>query len=222
MASINISKKVLDIRNQKGYSQQKISDILGISRSFLSEVENGLAIPGHTFLLSFYKYLNVNINWLLTDRGEQYIEKETVVNDISQSSGERLKNIRKILKLTQQKMAIKLHITQGFLSSVESDRFSMGAEFLYELNRQLNVNINWLLAGDGPMFLSGLKLAAPVSPDVVDDSSHEERTNKLLEMIAVLGKDMTEEQLRDVLKYTEEKKRLSELEELTKGIKKHA
>lgn len=222
MSKLHIAERILKIRKDKGFSQKKIFEISGINQGFLSEVEQNKAVPGSNFLLLFHAKFDVNINWLLKGEGEPYNVKKSRGLDDDLTPGERVKKIRDFFNLTQDGFGKKLSVNHSFISRIEKNNSAMGAEFLYELSNQFNVNINWLLAGDGPMFLSGLRLVDPVDPNVADSSTTEERTNKLLEMIAVLGKDMTEEQLRDVLKYAEEKKRLGELEELTKNNNKRA
>jgi len=158
MSTEKISIRLLELRNIKGFSQQKFSEILGIGRSFLSEIESQKTLPGQKLFSSLCKLMDININWVLTGEGSMYIENKPQKIEDGLTTGERLKKIRKTLKLTQDEFAKKIYSTHGFVSSVENSRFTMGAEFLYELNRQFNVNINWLLAGVGTMFLMPDKL----------------------------------------------------------------
>ena len=161
------AERISKIRTDKGFSQQNFSKISGLNQSFLSKVERNKAVPSSEFLLVFYKLFNADLNWVLTGDGEPYADKKSRGTDDNLMPGARLKKCRKLLNITQDELAKKIHSTHGFISSAETGRFTMGAEFLYELNRQLNVNINWLLAGDGPMFLNAERPAtvAGAPPD---------------------------------------------------------
>jgi transcriptional regulator with XRE-family HTH domain len=69
--------------------------------------------------------------------------------------GERLKNIRWVLKLNQKQMAEKLELTQSAISAVEKGiSKSLSGDNLAKLLIEFNVNINWLLSGEGEMFNS--------------------------------------------------------------------
>lgn len=71
------------------------------------------------------------------------------------TQGERLKDLRLVLKLNQQQMASKLGITQSAISAVEKGiSGSLSGENLTKLLIEYNVNANWLLAGKGEMFNS--------------------------------------------------------------------
>ena len=68
--------------------------------------------------------------------------------------GERLKQARKALNLSQEKMAKELGTSAGYISEIESGKKkSPGSEFLASLLGRFNLNINWLLNGEGEMFV---------------------------------------------------------------------
>jgi len=170
MGKNNLHKRLINIRKNKKFSQQIISKITGINQSFLSKVEQGKSIPGSDFLLVFYAKLNVNINWLLTGAGEIYLENKSRNGD-DLTLGERAKKIRDYFNFTQDEFGKKLNVDHSFISRIEKRNSSMGAELLYELNLQFNVNINWLLAGDGPMFLNAERPATAATPQSDPDGA---------------------------------------------------
>jgi transcriptional regulator with XRE-family HTH domain len=67
--------------------------------------------------------------------------------------GSRFKEIRKQLGFSQSEFAEIINISQGFLSDLEKDKKICGSNVLLELKKNFNININWLLAGYGDMFL---------------------------------------------------------------------
>jgi len=71
--------------------------------------------------------------------------------------GDRIKEVRSKLKLSQQELAAKLGISQGHLSEVERGMRKPGGEMLNALKHTFNVSLDWLFTGEGGMF-SGPKV----------------------------------------------------------------
>lgn len=68
------------------------------------------------------------------------------------TQGERLKNIRRKLGLSQAELGEKLGFSKQYLSNIEADRNLMNNDKLVKLLVDFNVNINYLLAGVGEVF----------------------------------------------------------------------
>lgn len=111
--------------------------------------------------------------------------------------GERIKWLRKSKNLTQQAFAAALNSSSGYISEIESDKKMPGGDFFLSLKREFNVDLNWLLSGDDNLF------ASEASPPYGKTDLVTEKINQHLNA-------MSEDQKRDVLKYTEEKKLLAE------------
>jgi len=67
----------------------------------------------------------------------------------------RLKQIRVAINLQQGEFADKLGIHQQQLSKYERGENKPSYDFFIKLGEIFNVNINWLLTGQGSMFLPG-------------------------------------------------------------------
>jgi transcriptional regulator with XRE-family HTH domain len=99
------------------------------------------------------------------------------MEDNKESINDRVKIVRKTLKMTQQVFAIKLGIHGGSLSVIESGRTDVTKQNIYlictpgRLKEGKTVNEDWLRTGAGDMFLS------PSSPDgrpkLYDENSNE-------------------------------------------------
>lgn len=70
------------------------------------------------------------------------------------SIGKRIKEIRNALNLTSAGLANRLEIPVRTIGSYERDEVPPGPKFLLALMEKLYVNINWLLSGQGNMFIS--------------------------------------------------------------------
>ena len=66
--------------------------------------------------------------------------------------GERIKEVRMKLRLSQQELASELGISQGHLSEVERGIRKPGGEMLNALKHKFNVSLDWLFTGEGMMF----------------------------------------------------------------------
>ena len=64
---IQISNRLKDIRKDKNITLQELSDIAGISKGMLSQVENNRTIPSLTVFLNLMKALKVDFNDFFRD-----------------------------------------------------------------------------------------------------------------------------------------------------------
>lgn len=78
-------------------------------------------------------------------------KKSIIPNNIL---GDRIKEIRKINNLTQADFANVLGTSTPYISEIEANKYIPGGEFFHSLNQIYKVNINWLLTGEGDIFIS--------------------------------------------------------------------
>ena len=62
--------------------------------------------------------------------------------------GERVREVRERLTLTQEELAARSGISKGFLSDVENDKSSPGAEYLLRIANALGASVDYLLKGE--------------------------------------------------------------------------
>ena len=63
-------------------------------------------------------------------------------------------DIRKKLGLNQIEFADKLETSQNLISKYEQGKVELPFKIINNLNKVFNININWLLTGNGSMFES--------------------------------------------------------------------
>lgn len=71
---------------------------------------------------------------------------------------ERIKKIRKILKLNQAELGRNLNIDKSSMSKIETGRLNLNYEGLQKLHQLYSVNLNWLLCGKGKLFIEGYNI----------------------------------------------------------------
>lgn len=141
--------------------------------------------------------------------------------------GERLKKLRKEKGLSQKELASLLETSQGYISDIEKGIKKPGSDFLISLKRLLKVDLNWFLADEGMVPEAGSvghewpQTTKGQTQDGFVKGVHERFVliqepeihihPKTLRTINEILTQMTEEQKKDVLKYVEERKLLSEL-----------
>ena len=67
--------------------------------------------------------------------------------------GDRIKILRKKLRITQKKMAEKLEISQAYLSDIENGKMEANAKTLFGLSKNFGVRMLWLMDGIGEIFV---------------------------------------------------------------------
>ena len=131
---------------------------------------------------------------------------------------ERLKIFRESLGLTQEEFAKKLNTTQAVISNYERGARIPTADFLNRLTETFHLNINWLLTGEGPMFREKEVRKEEEPPPSREDSSEglspellRALSHPTIRSIALMLSEMSEEDIKEILKRVEEKATLKRL-----------
>ena len=72
--------------------------------------------------------------------------------------GKRLKEVRVALSLKLEELSKKTGLSKSAISYMENGTKKPSSVYMYELSKQFNVNINWVLTGDGHMFKPDIEL----------------------------------------------------------------
>lgn len=75
--------------------------------------------------------------------------------------GNRIKEFRKKLNLSQQELAKHLNMQPQALARYEKDKVKPSIELAKKLTDLFNINLNWLLTGKGEMFLNETQKQLP-------------------------------------------------------------
>lgn len=85
---MEFGRKLKKLRLEKGVSQQKLADMIFVSRSAVAKWENGLGLPSEESLAALAKFFGVPQAFFQTDRPEEIvIEKNRKIKKISASMG---------------------------------------------------------------------------------------------------------------------------------------
>lgn len=62
---LNMSEKLKELRKQKGVSQRKVAEAIGVTLSAYSNYEQGIREPSNQILINLCKYFDVSADYLL-------------------------------------------------------------------------------------------------------------------------------------------------------------
>lgn len=133
-----------EIREKHDLSQRKTAIKLKISKSYYNYFESGERIIPLPRLNDFCNLFHVDFDFALGLTNHNIMTKELKTLD-KKLIGERIKEIRKKNKLTQNALAKILHTSQSTISSYESGNTIILTAFLYEMCYKLNVSMNYIV-----------------------------------------------------------------------------
>ena len=138
------TEKIKTIREELEITQEDISKVLGCTRTAYSLWEiNKNTIPLY-YLNKISNEYNVNIDYLVDLSNEKYIKFEKTEID-KVKLGKKIKEARKSINYTQEKLASKLNTTHSVISAYESGKSTVSTLFLIEIAKITNKSLNWLL-----------------------------------------------------------------------------
>lgn len=70
-----MNERIVNLRTDRGWTQDKFAEKIGISKNYVSLIENGKKIPSSRLISDICQEFGVNENWLLTGNGEKKINR---------------------------------------------------------------------------------------------------------------------------------------------------
>lgn len=138
------TEKMKNIREEFELTQEDIAKILGCTRSAYSLWEINRNIIPLDYLNKLSNELDVNIDYL-ADLSEIKTISFNKVEIDRVELGKRIRESRKNIKYTQEKLASKLNTTHSVISAYESGKTAVPTLFLIEIAKITNKSLNWLL-----------------------------------------------------------------------------
>lgn len=99
------------------------------------------------------------------------------IQDYLTEYGKRLRDVRRVLDISQKDFAAQLNVSPSFLSEIESGKTKPGYNFLLKLAAVFDVSPAWLLLEKGAMFFKDEKASAIENDEFGD---HTESIKELL------------------------------------------
>ncbi len=81
----NIGKRVKQIRELLKISQETLANELGITKQAISNIEHSKCYPNIALLHKLYTDYGVNINYIITGRGDIYVDNNSSKQSLKKS-----------------------------------------------------------------------------------------------------------------------------------------
>ena len=145
-----ITERLKKVRENNYLSQRKTARKLHISKTYYNYFETGERIITIIYLNSFCNLFKTSFDYILglsehniVAKRKYEINKEVV--------SKRLKQIRKLRKLTQKDMAKLINTSQSTISSYENSKSLILTAFLFEICSKLNVSADYIVGRSNTM-----------------------------------------------------------------------
>lgn len=141
---MNYGIKLKELRTSELLTQKDIANILSISRSTYKDYELQIKIIPINHLNILCNYFHISIDYLLglTSIKQYKNQKDNFSYDIFAN---RLKELRKGNKLTQENLANILNTTHSVISDYENKKKIISTPFLYTICKKYNISADYLL-----------------------------------------------------------------------------
>ena len=151
---MNYGQKIKELRERNGITQKELSRYLGIDAKLYShyETEDRIIPCKHLYAISLY--FNVSLDYLFEFTNmSSYKSSKKKINKVL--SGERLRNLRKENKITQDKLAKILNVSRSTIAEYERGTNLIATPFLYTICKKYNISADYLLGKiDSPKYLN--------------------------------------------------------------------
>ena len=115
-----MNNRLKSLRKKLDLTQAEFAEKLGISQTFLSDIEKGKKGFSASILLSLWR-LNVNLDWFVGGEGSMFKEKSGQA-EIESVDIDLLNNIVKELPLKRQKMVLNYAEDQRAISKILNEQ----------------------------------------------------------------------------------------------------
>ena len=151
--------RLISIRKAYGKSGYGFAKLLNIPQPSYLRYETGEQKPSAKLLIALNRYCNVNINWILTGQGEQFLPNHSLKHEaLVQNQGKDLNNslrnwitrldiILEDNNLSREDFANIIDISPKRLDGLISQKELPDFDELTKIKSNFNVSIDWLLYG---------------------------------------------------------------------------
>ena len=128
-----LGDKIRALREEKGASLDEMSRKLGLSLSYLSEVERGKRVPSLQSLQNICRYFNVPVSLLITTPSRMRV------------TGEKIRRNREAKKITQKQLAKMASLSPGLIAQLEAGKVQPSLKTIESIANSLEISVCYLI-----------------------------------------------------------------------------
>lgn len=134
-----IGKKIKDLRNRKGLTQQELADRTELTKGFISQLERGQVSPSVVTLLDLIECLGTTASEFF----KETVEDQIVFSEegFFEKVDERGNSVQWIVPTAQKYQMEPLLVTVQPHQTLEEDKPHEGEEFGYVISGRLNLHL---------------------------------------------------------------------------------
>ena len=138
-------ERIRYLREEQELTQKDMANILGVTRSAYSLWEiNKNTIPLQK-LNDLCNYFNTSMDYIINRNNDLNTNKNFVKKNLDKKEiGIRIKQTRKKMNYTQEKLAAILNTTHSAISAYENGNTMIPTLFLIEIVKLSNVSMDWI------------------------------------------------------------------------------
>lgn len=141
---MNYGIKLKDLRDLYELTQEDVAKILNVARSTYNQYEQQYDIIPIKHLNTLVNHFKISFDYVFDFTQLKRYKDE--INEIdTKISGKRLKELKKEVKLTQDKLAKKLNIANTIISEYERGHYPISTATLYSLSNLFSISSDYLL-----------------------------------------------------------------------------
>ena len=137
-------ERLKQVRERIGITQVDAAKVLKITKSGYCRYENEMDIIPIKHLNTICNHFNISLDYVFSFSNlQRYNNSRLEINN--KLSGERLKELRKELNFTQDKLAKILKTAPSVIGGYEKGRRLIATPFLYTICKKYNISADYLL-----------------------------------------------------------------------------
>lgn len=144
-----MGERIKKLRKYFDLTQKEFAERIGSNQNNITNYETGRRTPSSAAFNNICKTFGVSEEWLRTGEGEMLVP----VTPDENFMGERIKELRKFLGLTQQEFATRLGSVQNTITGYETGRRTPSNQVIALICREFGVSEEWLRTGEGEMIV---------------------------------------------------------------------
>ena len=141
------------LREDNDLKQIELASVMGIKQVNISNWERNKEVIPLDKLNFYANYFNVSMDYIVKLSNIKNNNSNNIVKLDKKVIGNNLKEIRKIYKLTQVKLAKLLNTTHSTISAYESGKTMILTSFAYQICKKYNLSLDYLCGRNEVMHL---------------------------------------------------------------------
>ena len=142
---MNYMEIIRNYREEHDILQKDIAEQLKISKSLYNKYEKNYNTIPLKYLIEVANFLNISIDYALGFNKDETYQNLNCLPISKEIVSRRLKEFRKMYKITQLKLADFLKTNQSVIANYENTRTLISTPFLYEICKKYKVSADYLL-----------------------------------------------------------------------------